>query len=179
MKKQIFWLAAGVLAISISVSGYVASRGALKPDVVGAKTADSADSGAEPRPSPDSGTATDATDATDAKKETETSRGIASFYGVNTNGTRTASGILLDDSVSTAAHRTLPFGTLVRVTNLVNGLAETVEITDRGPFIKKRIIDVSRNAAEKLGMIQAGVVFVEIEVLSEGSDPSIPVLAED
>jgi rare lipoprotein A len=176
MKKQIFWLAAGVLAISISVSGYVASRGALKPDVVGAKTADSADSGAAPRPSPDSGTATD---ATDAKKETETSRGIASFYGVNTNGTRTASGILLDDSVSTAAHRTLPFGTLVRVTNLVNGLAETVEITDRGPFIKKRIIDVSRNAAEKLGMIQAGVVFVEIEVLSEGSDPSIPVLAED
>lgn len=115
----------------------------------------------------------------DTGKETEISRGLASFYGVGENGTRTASGVPLDDSVSTAAHRTLPFGTLVRVTNLDNGLAETVEITDRGPFVKKRIIDVSRNAAEKLGMIKAGVVSVEIEVLPASNEPPRPVLAED
>ncbi|MBL9152188.1 MAG: septal ring lytic transglycosylase RlpA family protein [Verrucomicrobiales bacterium] len=94
-----------------------------------------------------------------------TSRGIGSFYRVRTNGTRTASGIPLKDSVSTAAHRTLPFGTLVRVTNLKNGRSEIVKITDRGPFIKGRIIDVSLNAAENLGMVSSGIVPVEIQVL--------------
>ncbi|MCB1078137.1 MAG: septal ring lytic transglycosylase RlpA family protein [Verrucomicrobiae bacterium] len=95
----------------------------------------------------------------------QTSRGVGSFYRVRTNGTRTASGIPLRDSVPTAAHRSLPFGTLVRVTNLKNGRSEIVKITDRGPFVRGRIIDVSLAAAEELQMINSGIVPVEIEVM--------------
>lgn len=168
MKNSILWLASSVLAIFITVGGYAAIRGKLKSDDAGSPS-----SGAENRPSAHG----DAVATTG--KETGISRGIASFYGVSTNGTRTASGVLLNDSKSTAAHRTLPFGTLVRVTNLSNGLSETVEITDRGPFVKGRIIDVSHNAAGKLDMIRAGVVSVEIEVLSEGKSPPRPALAGD
>jgi 3D (Asp-Asp-Asp) domain-containing protein len=92
---------------------------------------------------------------------------------------RTASGIPLNDSASTAAHRTLPFGTVVRVTNLINGQSETVEITDRGPYIKGRIIDVSHQAARKLGMMEAGIVPVEIEVQSKAPEPTPDSLAKD
>lgn len=96
---------------------------------------------------------------------------MASFYGVKTNGTTTASGIPLSDTASTAAHRTLPFGSLVRVTNVGNGLSEMVTITDRGPFVQGRIIDVSRHAAEKLGMIESGVVLVELDLMLLGAIP--------
>jgi len=99
------------------------------------------------------------------------STGMASFYGVKTNGTTTASGIPLSDTASTAAHRTLPFGSLVRVTNVGNGLSEMVTITDRGPFVQGRIIDVSRHAAEKLGMIESGVVLVELDLMLLGANP--------
>jgi rare lipoprotein A len=104
---------------------------------------------------------------------------MASFYGVDTNGTATASGIPLNDSASTAAHRTLPFGSLVRVTNPGNGLSELVTITDRGPFVQGRIIDVSRNAAEKLGMIESGVVSVDLEVMVVGSIPQKTAMVDD
>lgn len=104
-----------------------------------------------------------------ARPHLATSRGIGSFYRVRTNGTRTASGIPLKDSVSTAAHRSLPFGTMVRVTNLKNGHSDVVKITDRGPFTKGRIIDVSLNAAENLGMVSSGIVPVEIEVLGRSN----------
>lgn len=97
------------------------------------------------------------------------SNGMASFYGVDTNGTTTASGIPLNDSAFTAAHRTLPFGSTVRVTNVGNGMIEMVTITDRGPFVQGRIIDVSRNAAEKLGMIESGVVLVKLDVMDLGT----------
>lgn len=107
------------------------------------------------------------------------STGIASFYGVDTNGTATASGIPLNDSASTAAHRTLPFDSVVRVTNPGNGLSELVTITDRGPFVQGRIIDVSRNAAEKLGMIEPGVVSVELEVMVLGSIPQETAMVDD
>ena len=76
----------------------------------------------------------------------------------------------MNDSVSTAAHRTLPFGTLVRVTNLSNGSCETVKITDRGPYCKGRLIDLSLHAAKKLDMIEAGIIPVEIEVLHDGPE---------
>lgn len=92
-------------------------------------------------------------------------RGEASYYRVRTNGTRTASGIPLKDSVSTAAHRHLPFGSIVRVTNLRNGRSDVVKITDRGPFVRGRIIDVSYAAAQRLGMVQSGIAPVEIEIL--------------
>jgi len=89
-------------------------------------------------------------------------RGSASYYQ---HGTRTANGEPFNPLGYTAAHRTLPFGTRVRVTNKSNGRSVVVRINDRGPFIAGREIDVSRGAAEALGMVGAGVAPVYIEVL--------------
>ncbi|MGJ8724049.1 MAG: septal ring lytic transglycosylase RlpA family protein [Roseibacillus sp.] len=97
-----------------------------------------------------------------------TQRGKMSWYSVKTNGgTVTASGKKFSNSGATAAHRTLRFGTKVRVTNLSNGRSEIVTITDRGPFIKGRIIDVSIGTAgkSKLNFVNAGVVSCKVEVL--------------
>jgi rare lipoprotein A len=95
--------------------------------------------------------------------------GQASFYSVKTNkdGT-TASGEPLNDKALTAAHRTLPFNSMVQVTNLQNQQSVTVQIIDRGPFTEGRIIDVSLAAAEALGMTEAGIVPVKI-VLVDGA----------
>jgi rare lipoprotein A len=92
-----------------------------------------------------------------------TETGLASFYGLAHAGLRTASGEKFDHRAFTAAHRTLPFGTLVRVTNLGNGRTVTVEITDRGPRIKSRVIDVSLAAAQEIDMQRNGVVRVRVE----------------
>lgn len=173
MKKLIFGFAAGALFTSIAIFGHSAFREKLKPDASGVITVDVGDDCLLEIP-PSTAAAAGDTSIVEGP-----SRGIASFYGVSTNGTRTASGVPLKDSASTAAHRTLPFGTLVRVTNLTNGLSETVEITDRGPFIKGRIIDLSRNAAEKLDMIEAGIISVEIEVLPEGRQATPRPLADE
>lgn len=92
-------------------------------------------------------------------------RGMATFYG-DEQGIKTASGERFNKRALTAAHRTLPFGTRVRVTNQKNGRSVIVRINDRGPFGKrKRIIDVSEGAARQLGMIDAGVVPVTLEVI--------------
>jgi peptidoglycan lytic transglycosylase len=91
-------------------------------------------------------------------------RGQASWYGPGFAGKPTASGERFVPCKRTAAHRTLPFGTRVRVTNLQNGRSVVVKINDRGPFIQGRIIDLSRGAARAIGMIDAGVVEVEIVV---------------
>lgn len=92
--------------------------------------------------------------------------GKASWYNVRTNGgTHTASGERLRDHSATAAHRTLPFGTHVRVTNRKNGRSVIVRINDRGPFRQGRIIDVTIGMARQLGMVQAGVVPCKVEVL--------------
>jgi rare lipoprotein A len=94
--------------------------------------------------------------------------GKASWYSVRTNyGTRTASGQRLSNSAATAAHKTLPMGTKVRVTNEVNGKSEVVTITDRGPYVKGRIIDLTIGAAERLGFVQRGVAPVRVEVLGK------------
>jgi rare lipoprotein A (peptidoglycan hydrolase) len=99
-------------------------------------------------------------------------QGKASWYSVRTNhGTRTASGERLSDREPTAAHRSLPFGTKVRVTNMKNGRSEVVRITDRGPYIAGRIIDVTIGTAERLGMVVAGVVPVKMEVLEMHPEP--------
>ena len=92
-----------------------------------------------------------------------TQTGLASFYGRAHAGKRTASGEKFDHRDFTAAHRTLPFGTLVRVTNLSNGQTVTVEITDRGPRIQTRIVDLSLAAAIALGMQQKGITRVTLE----------------
>jgi rare lipoprotein A len=87
----------------------------------------------------------------------EFQRGQASWYGPRFNGRRTASGERFDMQAFTAAHRTLPFGTTVRVHSLVNGRDVDVRITDRGPYSGNRIIDLSRAAAEELGMLGMGL----------------------
>ena len=92
-----------------------------------------------------------------------TEEGLASFYGRAHAGKPTASGEKFDHRDFTAAHRALPFGTLVRVTDLANGRTVTVEITDRGPRIPTRIVDLSFAAADALGMLEKGVTRVKLE----------------
>jgi rare lipoprotein A len=93
------------------------------------------------------------------------SRGTASWYGPKFNGRRTANGERYDMRSMTAAHRNLPFGTLVQVTNLENGRQAVVRINDRGPYGRRRVIDLSYAAARQLGMIGAGTARVEMAVL--------------
>lgn len=94
-------------------------------------------------------------------------RGMASWYGPGFHGRQSASGERFNQNALTAAHRNLPFGTKVRVTNLNNGRSVVVRINDRGPYAGGRIIDLSAAAAKMLGMIQSGVAPVEVQVLSE------------
>jgi rare lipoprotein A len=90
-------------------------------------------------------------------------KGTASFYAKRLQGRKTANGEIYDPTKLTAAHRTLPFDTMVEVTNLQNGKTVQVRINDRGPFRKSRIIDLSRAAAERLEMIDKGVAQVIIQ----------------
>ncbi len=92
--------------------------------------------------------------------------GYASYYGKAYHNKRTASGEIFDMNKLTAAHRSLPFFTKVKVTNLENGKSVIVYINDRGPFVKNRIIDLSYAAAKKLDMLAEGVVKVKIEVVN-------------
>ncbi len=96
--------------------------------------------------------------------------GIASYYSEEFHGRTTSSGEAFDMYDLTAAHRTLPFGTLVRVTNLESHLAVTVRINDRGPFKDDRIIDLSYEAARRIGMIPNGTAPVRLEILELGPD---------
>ena len=91
--------------------------------------------------------------------------GMASWYGPGFHGNRTANGEWFNQYDLTAAHRYLPFGTWVRVTNLNNGRSVVVRINDRGPFTGGRVIDLSTAAAEAIGMINSGVAPVSVEVL--------------
>jgi rare lipoprotein A len=94
---------------------------------------------------------------------------LGSWYGVPYHGHRAANGEIYDMHKLTAAHRTLPFETVVRVTNLRNGRKTEVRINDRGPFVEGRVIDLSLSAAQQLDMVAAGVVPVRLEVVS-GAD---------
>jgi rare lipoprotein A len=101
---------------------------------------------------------------------TDIERGTASWYGPGFHGRDTASGERYDMHAMTAAHRTLPFGTIVEVRNLSNGLTTRVRINDRGPFAKNRIIDLSHAAARAIEMIGPGTARVELRVV--GTTPS-------
>jgi rare lipoprotein A len=90
--------------------------------------------------------------------------GMASWYGPNFHGKRTANGEIYDMHALTAAHRTLPLPSIVRVTNLENGRVVRLRVNDRGPFKNNRIIDVSRRGAELLGFLEAGITRVRVEV---------------
>jgi rare lipoprotein A len=99
--------------------------------------------------------------------------GFASWYGGKFHGRLTSSGEVFDTNDMTAAHRTLPFGTMVKVTNLDNGKSAVVKINDRGPFVEGRIIDLSRAAAEEIDMLGQGVARVSLEIMAFATDKEI------
>ena len=92
-------------------------------------------------------------------------KGIASWYGEPFHGRRTANGEVYDMFGLSAAHRLLPLGSQIKVTNLKNGRSVTVPVNDRGPFVRGRILDLSYGAADRIKMVQAGTVPVEIKVV--------------
>lgn len=110
--------------------------------------------------------------------------GGASYYGREWNGRKTSSGEVFNTDSFTCAHKTLPFGTLLKVTNKKNGKSVVVRVTDRGPFVKGRIIDLTLAAAKQIDMVKAGVVPVEIaQIFTPGTIPTTtgkdnPVLPE-
>lgn len=103
-------------------------------------------------------------------KVLSTQYGIASWYSIKTNyGTKTASGRRLNNNAYTAAHKTFPMGSQVRVTNLSNGRSEKLTITDRGPYIKGRIIDVTIGSGKRLGFYSNGITKVKVQLLQRGN----------
>lgn len=98
--------------------------------------------------------------------------GNASWYGEELQGSPTADGEIYDMNSFTAAHPTLPFGTMLRVTNLRNQRSLVLRVNDRGPFSRRRIVDVSWAAAKRLGFLEAGVASVRAEVLGISDDRS-------
>jgi rare lipoprotein A len=102
--------------------------------------------------------------------------GVASWYGLPFNGRRTSNGEIYDMHELTAAHRTLPFNAVVRVTNLRNGKQTQVRINDRGPFVADRIIDLSLSAAEAIEMVGPGTAQVRLEIVA-GPNPTAGVFA--
>ena len=112
------------------------------------------------------------------RQPTMVETGLASWYGPRFHGKRTASGEVFNQENFTAAHRTLPWGSRVKVTNLANGKSVQVRINDRGPFGKGRIIDVSRAAARVLGIVGSGITAVRIECLSD-SEKSNELVLQD
>ncbi|MEY4704306.1 MAG: hypothetical protein RL042_502 [Nitrospirota bacterium] len=94
-------------------------------------------------------------------------RGVASWYGESFHGKQAANGELFDMEALTAAHRTLPLGSMVRVVNLENGKHVHVRITDRGPYVNGRILDLSRGAAARIGMLAGGLSVVRVQLVGE------------
>jgi rare lipoprotein A len=125
----------------------------------------------QPAPSPPSGLPP-TTERQPAVAGEYVEEGVASWYGVPFDGRRTSNGEIYDMNEFTAAHRTLPFGAVVRVTNLSNGRQTEVRINDRGPFVANRVIDLSHAAAQALEMIGPGTAQVRLTVIS-GPNPQI------
>jgi rare lipoprotein A len=107
----------------------------------------------------------------------KTQTGTASWYGTKYHGKRSSNGEIYNKNKMTAAHPSLPFGTEVKVTNLSNNQVVVVRITDRGPFSKHRIIDLSEAAARKIGMIRSGTAKVTMEILSKPESEVPPTVA--
>jgi rare lipoprotein A len=106
-----------------------------------------------------------AIDQNDEPRVEHVGSGEASYYGRELAGNRTASGERFNPGALTAAHRTLPLGSKLRVTNKTNGKSVVVRINDRGPFVGKRLVDVSFAAAQQIGMVRAGKAMVKLELL--------------
>lgn len=115
----------------------------------------------------EAGDSVDAETVADIDAETDIGSGVASYYGRKFAGNPTASGEIFDPKQLTAAHRTLAFGSRVRVTNLANGKSVIVRINDRGPFGRGRVIDISDAAAREIGMHLSGLADVSMALLDD------------
>ncbi len=132
--------------------------------LVGLSLAASLAACAAPRPAPQPVTPpAPVVSAPTAPQPTFSQQGVASWYGKSHHGRRTANGETYDMTAMTAAHRTLPFGSVVRVTRLDDGRSVTVRINDRGPYARGRIIDLSAQAAEQIGIAERGIARVKVE----------------
>jgi rare lipoprotein A len=105
-------------------------------------------------------------------------RGVASWYGEQFHGKQAANGEIFNMEALTAAHRTMPLGSVVRVVNLSNGRHIHVRITDRGPYVNGRILDLSHAAAVQLGMEHGGLAYVQLEIVGQ-RHPELLQLSED
>ena len=110
--------------------------------------------------------------------EAQTQRGVASYYSKNWTGRRTANGERLHHDSLTCAHKTYPFGTLLKVTNPANGLSVIVKVTDRGPYARGRVVDLSVRAAKELGIISQGIAPVIVERYDNSIIPFKPAEIE-
>lgn len=159
------------LAIALAVAGCAARRPATSVPV-SAPAPQTAPPGQIPTvPSQPSG-APPSVENAPAVPGQYTEQGVASWYGVPFNGRRTSNGEIYNMFQYTAAHRTLPFGAVVRVTNLSNGKQVEVRINDRGPFVANRIIDLSYSGAVAVGMIGTGTAPVRLDVVA-GPNPNV------
>lgn len=147
------WLAASVAVAALTLSFQVQ---ALETDELEATVTPAAEAAAVPAVIP----------AAPAAPVSAAFEGPVSYYGNEFAGRKTSNGERFDPSLLTMAHRSLPFGTLVRITNLFNNKSVVVRVNDRGPFIGGRIGDVSAAAANLLDMLRAGVVRARLEVLN-------------
>jgi rare lipoprotein A len=143
---------------------------AARPAQPGARTTNSGSSAAA---SPSAGTTTSAPQPVPHGKPVSSEVGLASWYGPPYANRRGADGTVYDQNAMTAAHRTLPMGSIVRVTNLANDQSVFVRITDRGPFVGDRIIDLSLAAAKETGVYRAGVARVRVEAYAPPIHPGV------
>lgn len=109
-----------------------------------------------------------------ASAQRKVQHGQATYYSRRSTGARTASGERLHHDSLTCAHRNHPFGTLLRVTNMKNGKSTVVRVTDRGPFGRGKVIDLSYRAAREIGMLSSGIATVKVEVIEKKQDKGIP-----
>jgi rare lipoprotein A len=164
-KPLLIWLVAGAFSIALAAVVVTLSTPAVQADVLLPRPLATAPPGLPPE------TATPALLAPKLTTSSQTAyelHGLASWYGGVFHGRRTASGEVFDMYAMTACHPTLPFGTIVRVTNRDNQKSVVVRITDRGYLYKGRILDLSYGAAEKVAMVRAGIAHVDLEVISLG-----------
>lgn len=157
-------LTSGLAALVLSVSGTAAAKDMDEPASDAMRAYDTTD--ALPAPAETVFGQASASAVQAAASVAHTFQGIVSYYGRELAGRKTASGERFDPRVLTMAHKTLAFGTLVRVTNLHNNRSVVVRVNDRGPFVANRVGDLSAGAAHLLGMLGAGAVHARLEVLS-------------